>query len=133
LVSDLIVVVSVNLCLFSTKNINFIFGVNLANFKIMYSRFMLAKVKKTKKKHWIESKIVNLLFFFVNGLLWMITIWVLGFRCWLSKLLLNSNLSKYHFVQNLSCLSTCDGFKGWTKYVPTHYVNSICNVLCLIY
>jgi hypothetical protein len=76
---------------------------------------MLAKVKKTKKKHWIESKIVNLLFFFVNGLLWMITIWVLGFRCWLNKLLLNYDLSKYHFVQNLVVCLLVMVLKGGRK------------------
>ncbi|CAJ2628499.1 unnamed protein product [Trifolium pratense] len=46
LFSDLIVVAITNLCLLSTKNLDSIFGMNLANFKITYSRFVFAEVKK---------------------------------------------------------------------------------------
>jgi hypothetical protein len=46
LFSYLIVVAAANLGPLSTKNMDSIFGVFLANFKITYSRFMVAEVKK---------------------------------------------------------------------------------------
>jgi hypothetical protein len=132
LFSYLIVVAAANLWPLFTKSMDSIFGVFLANFKITYSRFVLAEVKKMIR-NWIESKTVNLLFSFVNDHLWMIIVWVLGFRSWLGKLLLNyDDLSKYHIVRDLVYLSNCYGFKVWMENVPTHYVESICNVLCLI-
>jgi hypothetical protein len=132
LFSDLIVVAAAILYLLSAKNMDSICGVKLVNLKITYSRFVLAEVKKMIR-NWIESKTVNLLFSFVNDHLWMIIVLVLGFRCWFGKLLLNSDISKYHIMQDLVCLSNCNDFKVWMGNVPTHYIDSICNVLCLIY